>query len=53
MAKYQDLGFSTFQIQIVLSILVSHQKQKIARPFVVKKKFYNLNMLQKAKFMAF
>ena len=26
MAKYQDLGFSTFQIQIFLSFLVSHQK---------------------------
>ena len=27
MAKYQDLGFSTFQIQIVLSFLVSHQNK--------------------------
>ena len=25
MAKYQDLGFSTFQIRIFLSFLVSHQ----------------------------
>ena len=27
MAKYQDLGFSTFQIHIFLSFLVSHQKK--------------------------
>ena len=27
MAIYQDLGFSTFQIQIFLSFLVSHQKK--------------------------
>ena len=27
MAKYQDLGFSIFQIQILLSFLVFHQKK--------------------------